>query len=136
MAKTALKKLRYKARKFVIDVADGENPTKAALKHYEIKGKNPQNIAAAIANENFTKPNIQQALNELGFNVESADKVVSTIMNNEAIEPQARLKAADMVYKRIGSYAVEKSLNISVQGSIEELRTTMQERIKRLKEQQ
>lgn len=51
---------------------------------------------------------VQDELHELGFNEYSAKKVVREIMLSKKADGNARLKAADMVFKVHGSYAPEK----------------------------
>lgn len=65
---------------------------------------------------------VQEALEEYGFTEDNAKKVVSSILLNEKVEPNARIKAAQEVFKVRGSYAPEKSLslNIDVSSEIEE----------------
>lgn len=48
---------------FVKDFVVDENGTQAALKNYDIEGENKENIAASIAKENLTKPQIIEAIN-------------------------------------------------------------------------
>jgi len=50
----------------------------------------------------------------LGFTPEAAKSVVSKIMNSDDVEPNARLKAADMTFKVHGSYAPEKTVSVNV----------------------
>lgn len=79
---------------------------------------------------------VQKALAEMGFTVEKADSTVLSIMNNDGERSEVRLKASDMVYKRLGGYAPEKSINIDVQVSTEgveelkDLAKTMSQNIK------
>lgn len=54
-------KLRKKARGFVKDYVLTENGTQAALKNYDT---NDPHVAAVIASENLTKPEIQDAIVE------------------------------------------------------------------------
>jgi hypothetical protein len=51
---------------------------------------------------------VQEELKELGFTEENAKRVVKEIMLNENVDPSARLKATDQVFKVKGSYAPEK----------------------------
>ena len=48
-----------------------------------------------------------------------ADQTVNNLLINGK-EENTRLKAADMVYKRLGGYAPDRTLNISVKGDIKE----------------
>lgn len=51
---------------------------------------------------------VKEELAVLGFDEKSAMKVVQQIMNNEDVDPSARLKATDQVFKVQGTYAPEK----------------------------
>ena len=59
---------------------------------------------------------VQEALEDLGFTMEGAMKVVQKIMYNDKLDPNARLKATDQVFKVTGGYAPEKheSVNLNV----------------------
>jgi hypothetical protein len=63
---------------------------------------------------------VKTELIALGFDPENAKKVVGEILDNEANEPRDRLKAAEQVFKVHGSYAAEKTINLSLQISKEE----------------
>lgn len=63
---------------------------------------------------------VQTELIALGFDPDNAKKVVGDILDDETIEPQHRLKAAEQVFKVSGSYAAEKHVNVSLQVSKEE----------------
>jgi hypothetical protein len=73
---------------------------------------------------------VQEELEELGFTEENAKRVVKEIMLNGDIDPSARLKATDQVFKVKGSYAPEKrdvkvevsSLNDLDNAKLEELK--------------
>jgi hypothetical protein len=65
-------KLTKKQKGFVKDFAIDENGTKAALNHYDIEGKQPEKIAAAIASENLTKPNIVDAIEQEKVNLKQS----------------------------------------------------------------
>lgn len=57
---------------------------------------------------------VKEELEILGFTPLAAKTVVSKIMNDDEVEPNARLKAADMTFKVHGSYAPEKSVIVNV----------------------
>lgn len=73
------------------------------------------------AGEILEQKGVKEALAELGFNEESAKSVVKEIMLDKEVEPNARLKATDQVFKVHGSYAPEKSLNLNLSGEIRHL---------------
>lgn len=69
--------------------------------------KNPQVV--------INSQGVKEALEEYGFTEDNAKKVVAKILLNDDTEPNARLKAADQVFKVHGSYAPEKSVNLNVE---------------------
>lgn len=73
--------------------------------------KNPQVV--------LESDGVKEALNDFGFNEDNAKKVVSEILLSGDVEPNARLKAADQVFKVHGSYAPEKSVNLNIEVSSE-----------------
>lgn len=57
---------------------------------------------------------VQDELKALGFDEESAKKVVGEILLDESVEPRDRIKAASEVFKVSGAYAPEKHVNYNV----------------------
>lgn len=53
---------------------------------------------------------VKEELEILGFTEHAAMKVVDEIMHNKNVDPSARLKATDQVFKVRGTYAPEKSI--------------------------
>lgn len=72
---------------------------------------------------------VQEALEEYGFTIENAKMVVSEIMLNSDVDPSARLKATDQVFKVKDGYAATKSVNINI-GISEEARERSKQAIK------
>lgn len=68
--------------------------------------KNPQVV--------LNSDGVQEELQAQGFTEDNAKEVVQSIMLNEKVEPNARLKASDMVFKVHGSYAPDKNININM----------------------
>ncbi len=66
-----------------------------------------KNTAEAKPGEILEQKGVQEELKAYGFDEDSAKRVVKEVMS-EKEEPNARLKAADMVFKVHGSYAPEK----------------------------
>lgn len=60
---------------------------------------------------------VQEELEVMGFTIDSAKRVVSEIMHNDKVEPNARLKATDQVFKVRGAYAPEKK-EIELSGTV------------------
>ena len=61
---------------------------------------------------------VKEALKEEGITEDKADKVVLKILESpivyEMVTPDNQLRAAQEIYKRLGSYAPEKRLNVAV----------------------
>lgn len=137
------RRLSKKQRGFVKDyIASEGNGTQAALKNYDIQGKNKENIAASIANENLTKPAIVNALHEvlsdellakvhaegleanrvISANITYGDADEKTNDFIEVPDHAVRSKFLDMAYKIRGSYAAEKhaSLNVNVTAEVDD----------------
>ena len=86
----------------------------------------------------FEQKGVKEELAILGFDEESAKKVVSEILHNEKVDPGNRLRAAQEVFKVMGSYAPEKSqaLNVNFEARLEDkseieaLRVEYEEKLK------
>lgn len=72
--------------------------------------KNPQVILNSVG--------VKEELNKFGISLEKADSVVGYILEYGEKE-DSQLNAADKVYKRLGGYAPEKSINIHAQFNLE-----------------
>lgn len=149
MARTLTKK----EKGFVKDYVKTGNGTKAALKNYNVKS---EHVAAVIASENLTKPDIVKAiddalpdelLNTVHLEGLAANKILSANITygeadektNDFIEVPdhlTRAKFLDMAYKRKGSYAPEKSqsVNVNIEKNLdtegEKLRLEYEEKLK------
>jgi hypothetical protein len=66
--------------------------------------------ARASSKKIMNVPGVQNELIVLGFDSESAQKVVLEIMSSKYTDASARLKATDQVFKVTGAYAPEKHL--------------------------
>lgn len=73
-----------------------------------------KSMQTAKVNDVLESDGVQEALRESGFTEDNAKKVVESIMLNERVEPNARLKASDMVFKVHGSYAPERNINTNL----------------------
>lgn len=112
------RQLTKKQRKFVNEYADTGNGTQSVIAAaYNVKDND---VAAVIAVENLGKPKIQEELKKLGFDSNNAKRVISEILNDETIEPQHRIKAAENVFKVHGDYSPEKHLNLNVEVGVRE----------------
>lgn len=127
--------LSTKERRFVKEKMKGKTGVASALIAYDTTD---YDTAAAIASENLSKPKIQEALDEAGFNEIRAKNVVAEIMNDQEEESHNRIKAAQEVFKVKGTYAPEKreALNLNLNGKItpksdlEAIRVEFEEKLK------
>lgn len=71
-----------------------------------------KSTSEAIPGEIMKQKGVQEELEILGFNEDSAKRVVSEILTTS--EDHNRLKAADMIFKVRGTYAPEKSVNLNL----------------------
>lgn len=69
--------------------------------------------ARASAKRTIKQKGVQERLEVLGFDADSAKQVVADIMNNKRVNPIARLKATDQIFKVVGSYAPEKRATVT-----------------------
>lgn len=68
--------------------------------------------AAASPGRTLQQKGVKEELVVLGFDEKSAMKVVKEIMLNKKVDPAARLKATDQVFKVQGTYAPEKKMEL------------------------
>lgn len=109
MAETLTKKQKIFVKEYIQNNGNG---TQAALEAYDTES---ERVAAVIASENLTKPDIKNYLEEIGFTSDNAKEVVAEILSDESNEPKDRLKAAEMIFKVHGDFAPEKSINLNVE---------------------
>lgn len=76
-----------------------------------------KSMAKAKAGEILESQGVKEELEILGFNEHAAMRVVEEIMHNPEVDPTARLKATDQVFKVRGTYAPEKSIVANIQMS-------------------
>ncbi len=107
MATTKQKKLA----KVIIENSKAEAPLnkKAMLE----KVGYSTSVAEAKADDIINSEGVQEELKAQGFTEENAMNVVTEIMLNGDVDPGARLKATDQVFKVRGTYAPEKKLNLN-----------------------
>jgi hypothetical protein len=80
---------------------------KTAVEMLEDAGYSPI-LARSSAKRTMQGPGVLEELAKYGFTEENAKGVVAQILADEEIDPTARLKAADMMFKVAGAYAPEK----------------------------
>lgn len=88
--------------------------------------------ATARPGEVIAALGVQEELRKYGFDEESAKKVVIEVMNDKK-DNAVRLRAAAEVFKVFGSYAAEKSFNMTVNTSVEELNNKIKEDLARFR---
>lgn len=66
------------------------------------------------AGEVMEQKGVKEELLILGFDPDTAKKVVSDILRNEKHAPKDRLRAASEVFKVHGTYAAEKHVNLNI----------------------
>lgn len=104
-----------KLAKLIVENALSEKPLNAG-QMLESVGYS-KTMATAKPGEMLASKGVKKELEILGFTEEAAMSVVSEILNNKNVDPNARLKAADQVFKVRGTYAPEKSLVAHIQVS-------------------
>lgn len=62
----------------------------------------------------FEQKGVIDALNDFGFSVDNAKKVVGKILNDERVRPETRIRASEQVFKVHGTYAPDKSINLNI----------------------
>lgn len=67
----------------------------------------------AKVNDVLESEGVKEALNDYGFNVETAKRVIGQILT-DGENDNVKIKAADMVLKVHGTYAPEKSVNLNI----------------------
>lgn len=67
------------------------------------------------ASEVIEQVGVLEALNDFGFSVDNAKKVVGNILNDERVKPETRIRASEQVFKVHGTYAPDKSININIE---------------------
>lgn len=106
------------ADRYVQALKEGKKMTKEAL--LVSAGYTPE-TADASAKRTFEQKGVQEALKKRGFHPDAAKDVVSEIMHNPEAKDENRLRAASEVFKVHGSYAAEKTVNLALTGTIDQL---------------
>lgn len=73
-----------------------------------------KSMQTAKVNDVLESEGVLEALNDFGFNEKNAKTVVAEILLNGDNDANARLKAADQVFKVHGTYAPEKSIAANI----------------------
>lgn len=78
------------------------------------------------ASEVIEQPGVQNELKKLGFDEESAKQVVKEILSNSNEDSNVRLNAAKEVFKVFGTYAAEKTFNLTATANVDDLKAIIQ----------
>lgn len=78
-----------------------------------------ESTASRKPGEIIDQPGVKEMLVEYGFTLNAADDQVAAILTT-AEKDENRLKAADLIYKRLGGYAPEKSVVVTATGDIKD----------------
>jgi hypothetical protein len=104
--------------RIMADVAMGKRP--------DIKNSGDIVVEAGYSPANKEQPKrllnttgVHDALNDLGFNEQTAKNVVYSILTNEKAKHGDRLKASDMVFKVHGTYAPDKHVNLNIDTTVD-----------------
>lgn len=85
-------------------------------------------VAEAKPDEILTQKGVIESLENYGFTEDNAKKVVSHILLRSKREDM-RLRASEQVFKVLGSYAPEKSINVNINTKEKELTDSELEQI-------
>ena len=85
------------------------------------------------ATEILESKGTQYELKRLGFSEEGAKAVVEEILYDKYADQNVRLNAAKEVFKVFGTYAVEKTFNLNVNASAEELNSLIKKDLERFR---
>lgn len=78
-----------------------------------------ESTAARKAGEILRQKGVKEELMVLGFSEVEADSVVAQILHNPKVQPTDRLRAANLVYERLGSKAPKSVKLVGVLGEVE-----------------
>jgi Holliday junction resolvasome RuvABC DNA-binding subunit len=106
------------AKAIVDNLASGKQTAKVELLRQNGYGTSLQNNPKRVLESAGTI----KALGELGFNPETAKKVVESIMLDESAMNKDRLKASDMVFKVHGTYAPDKHVSLNIDAQVDDAR--------------
>lgn len=111
------RKITPKQKKFADAYLESGNGTLAVMESYDVPQDKP-NLAAVIASENLTKPNVinylEAALPDDLLARIHKEGLEATRLEDDGPDFNVRHKYLDTAYKLKGSYAAEKSINMNV----------------------
>jgi hypothetical protein len=121
--------------KAIVENSQSKEP-KTAGQLLELAGYD-KTTAEATPGRIIDQQGVQEELAKAGFTLEAADGVVSTLLQ-KAKKEETKIKAADLMYKRLGGYVADKQTPTTVNYNIfnrPEMKITVAEFEQRVKEQ-
>lgn len=85
-----------------------------------------KSVAEAKPGEIISSKGVTDELHKLGFDEESAKYVVASILIDPLQDAAVRISAAKEVFKVHGTYAAEKTFNLTANASVDELKDIIQ----------
>lgn len=136
--KVMSRRLTKKQKAFADEYLKTGNGKEAALIAYDVPEDKP-NMAAVIASQNLIKPAIRNYIEEAlpdellaQKHKEGLEATYTDEWNSEVPDFSVRHRYLDMAYKLKGSYAAEKSINMTVSAKdLEQVITTDLQRFRR-----
>lgn len=102
-AQKKIPKLTKKQAGFVEDYVNTGNGTQAALKNYDIESDKPERVAAAIATENLTKPDVALA-------IEIKQETLKSALQKQGVTPEKIARKVDQLLESEDTNAIDKGL--------------------------
>ena len=97
-----------KAAQLIVDTARGKTGLLTDAEIVRAAGYK-QSIEDAPAKV-LGNPGVLEALDDLGFNEDTAKKVIAKILNSNESKDENKIRAADLVFKVKGSYAADPNI--------------------------
>lgn len=117
-------------------IANAKRPPRQKKNKQELLVSSGYDVLTAAQNSKPTieSKGVQNELKKLGFSEEGARKTIETLMYDSKDE-SVKLRAASEVFKVLGSYAAEKSFNLTATASVDELKEAVIKDMKRFQGQ-
>lgn len=109
-------------KKLAKNLVDNLQAVKPLNKQELVVSSGYSQISAESSAKNIIEQKgVQKELKALGFDEDTAKRVVAEILENPLEEGSTRLRAASEIFKVFGTYAAEKSFNMTANITAEEL---------------
>lgn len=116
--------LQKKLAREIVNNAKRKKP--ANKQELVVLGGYSETVAKAKPQVILEQKGVQTELKNLGFNEEAAKDVVQEILHDRDEDGSVRLRAASEVFKVFGTYAAEKTFNLTATASVDELKAIIQ----------